>query len=189
MTDFVDALFLCPAAWSDRELVDEAEVTKEVLKSHGWERPPSLQMPGTRTYQGRQLVHAKLELTEDAANVIGAITSAVPGECVGALGAVIPAVYDYENPIVNTVLEKVLEHPAIVDPETEEVLIEAWQETIPAYTYETYPVITPEHREELVPLDRARILNWMNDVVDEDGNTSRPTVLRLHVFAGRSWYL
>ena len=189
MTDYIDALFLCPAAWSDRETVGEDEVTKGDLKSHGWERPPSLQMPGTRTHQGRQLVHAKLNISPDAANLIGQIASAVPGECVGALGAVVPAVYDYENPEVHTIPERTEVIPAVIDPETGEVLVEEQTLVLLGYTYKTFPVITPEHREEIVPLDRERLLDWQADVMDEDGNVTRPTVLTLHTFLGRSWYL
>lgn len=146
MTDYIDALFLTPAAWSDKVVVEEEEGVQEhlhkSLKALGWERPTTLQMPGTRVYQGRKLVHAKLDMSADAANVIGAVVASVPGECVGALGRTVPATKS-----------------------------------------------TSEHRIEIIAIEVSRLLNWMADVIDEEGTSTRPTKLALHTFAGRGWHL
>jgi len=186
----IDVIYEVDELWEDTEGTEDAKQNKVELQDLNWLRTPSLMMPGTRVFKKMMLVHAHLDF-EDIDK--GAkLKSKSFGKPLWALGDVIPAVYDYENPIIHTVAEQVIDHPeqSYIDPETQEVVVyqEAWQEIIPAYTYEEYPVITPEHREELVEPDPI-LIDYMADIVDENGVATRPTELHFHVYAGSSWYL
>ena len=78
------------------------------LKARAWVRPPTLQMPGTRTFDDRKLVHALIH--DDATR--GQINSLIPGQCAGAQGAVIPAVYDGETLISEETRDVIIDFPA-----------------------------------------------------------------------------
>jgi len=138
----IDAIYRTTLAWADK---DQDGDTTPALKDIGWNRTPTLQMPGTRTVGNFRLVHAQLP---DGLNA-GQINGAVPGPCLGALGNEIPAVYDADGNI-----------------------------------------ISPASREEIIPLSQATLLDYMQDIVDENGVATRPTDLSvMHIYAGNPWNL
>jgi len=174
----IDAIFLAPASWYDKDTKDDGEELKANLKGTGWTRPPSLQMPSTRVYQNKMLVHVML----DDADSIGEIASLVPGQCVGAQGAIIPAVWDF-SPLDGYEPQYVETFP--IDPETGEPSVEPVMELVPP----PQPIlVSAESREVIVPLS-DKLIDYMPDMIDENDNVTRPTTLSLHQFGGRPWYL
>ena len=189
----IDAIFATPIGWQDivkTSRVEYTEVdgvqvetvveeyTNEInpqLKECCWKRPPSLQMPSTRQYNGMMLVHALIESEAVIATVLGE----TGGVCLAAQGAVIPAVWDYSpldgyEPVYDLTDPEL---PVLTNPAPEPILVSA------------------ATREIVVAMDKDALLEYMPDVVEYDADgevvsTSRPTAISgLHQFGGRPWAL
>ena len=198
----IDAIFATPIGWQDKELISRVEYTEvdgvqvetvveeytnEInpqLKECCWKRPPSLQMPSTRQYNGMMLVHALVE----SETVIATVLEVSGGVCLAAQGQIIPAVWDY-SPLDG--YEPVFEETFPIDPETELPVTEpVLVLTNPA----PEPIlVSAATREIIVPMNKDAIINYLPDIIkeDEEGTltfTLRPEeVTGLHQFGGRPW--
>ena len=198
----IDAIFATPIGWQDivkTSRVEYTEVdgvqvetvveeyTNEInpqLKECCWKRPPSLQMPSTRQYNGMMLVHAIIE----SEAVIATVLEESGGVCLAAQGAIIPAVWDY-SPLDG--YEPIYIETFPIDPLTELPVTEPVMElTNPA----PEPIlVSAATREIVVAMDVDALLEYMPDVVEYDADgevvsTSRPTAISgLHQFSGRPW--
>jgi len=200
----IDAIFATPIGWQDKVKTSRVEYTEvdgvqvetvveeytnEInpqLKECCWKRPPSLQMPSTRQYNGMMLVHAIIE----SEAVIATVLEVSGGVCLAAQGAIIPAVWDY-SPLDG--YEPIYIETFPIDPMTELPVTEPVMElTNPA----PEPIlVSAATREIVVAMDVDALLEYMPDVVEYDADgevvsTSRPTAINgLHQFGGRPWAL
>jgi len=197
----IDAIFEVPETWKDTvtiththtelqydedgvetevEITESYEEQKDALKPCCWHSAPSLMMPGTRVYEGKKIIHALIESEAVIATVLGE----TGGVCLAAQGAIIPAVWDY-SPLDGYEPTYVETFP--VDPETGEPVVDpvmVLSEPAPE------PIlVSAATRVEIIPVDITAILDYMPDIVDEDGGITRPTIVSLHQFGGRPWSL
>ena len=161
----IDVIFEVPELWVD---CDEEGALLEPINHIKWCRHPSDQMPSTRTFGGNKLVHSLIESEEH----IQCVLDCSGGKVLAAQGAIIPAVWDYSpldgyEPVYDLTDP---EFPVLTNPAPEPILVSA------------------ATREIVVAMDKDALLEYMPDLLDEDGGATRPTAISgLHQFSGRPW--